>query len=57
MIFYLFDYEEYTKGKGNLYTDYFSDVPGPLAMKEKDLLNCLMNIDTITSDLTYKKKY
>jgi len=57
MIFYLFDYEEYTKGKDNLYTDYFSDVPGPLAMKEEDLLNCLMNIDTITSDLTYKKKY
>jgi CDP-glycerol glycerophosphotransferase (TagB/SpsB family) len=57
MIFYLFDYDEYSKNKGRLYTDYFNEVPGLLAMKEIELLNLLMNIDTVTSDVKYKEKY
>ena len=57
MIFYLFDYDEYSKNKGRLYTDFFNEVPGLLAMKEKDLLNYLMNIDAITSVANYKEKY
>ena len=56
IIFYPFDYEEYTKIYP-LYTDYFNELPGPFAKDEEELLNCLRNIDSITSNSKYKVKY
>lgn len=56
IIFYPYDYDEYTKiRKWDI--DYYSIVPGPFAKNEEELLECLKSIETIFRGTAYKEKY
>ena len=56
IIFYPYDFEKYCKTR-ELKIDYFNELPGPFAMTEDGLLDCLENIDKITRTNEYQKKY
>lgn len=56
IIFYPYDFEKYCETR-ELDMDYFSDLPGPFALTEDDLLAHIENIDKITRAEEYQKKY
>jgi CDP-glycerol glycerophosphotransferase (TagB/SpsB family) len=64
MIFYPYDFEEYTENSRNLFCDYFNDLTGPFAKNEDELLKLINSSQNDFSSKeflekfeTFKKKY
>lgn len=43
-VFYIYDYETYVKERGGFYLDFKTDLPGPVAFSEEELLKALYNL-------------
>jgi len=56
IIFYPFDYKEYSQERG-FYYDYYSVLPGPFAENEKELIKLIKKVDKWSKEKEYKKRY
>jgi len=57
IIFYPYDYKEYSSKSRKLSLDYFQDLPGPFAYDENKLLELIKNSDNWFANKKYKTKY
>jgi len=56
IIFYPYDFKEYNASRG-MEMNYFDELPGPFARNEKELMECLVNIEKVVSSDNYQNKY
>lgn len=54
IVFYPYDYDEYTAYRGQFYLDYKKDLPGPIAYNIDELYEYIKNIDKVKEE--YKEK-
>ena len=57
IIFYPYDYEEYVKNCRGLNFDYFTDLPGPFARNEVDLLELIRTVADWSVAKDYVERY
>ena len=57
IIFYAYDLIEYKKYCRDMYYDYESEIQGPIATTEEELLTLLKSIEEWSCDSTYLQKY
>ena len=56
IIFYSYDYEEYSKKSRKIIIDYFNEIPGPFVKNEKELVKLIKNTNKWFKNKKYKKK-
>jgi CDP-glycerol glycerophosphotransferase len=57
IIFYPYDYDDYTQGGIGLYFDYYKKLPGPFAKTQQELLELMKNAETWSADEDYLRRY
>ncbi len=57
IILYSFDYDHYLKNCRGLYYNYYTELVGPFAKTESELLNLISTIDIWSKNKNYLKKY
>lgn len=57
IIFYPYDFEEYTENSRDLFCDYFNDLIGPFAKNEDDLLKLINSSQKDFANEEYRKKF
>lgn len=57
IIFYPYDYTEYSMKSRKMGINYYEDLPGPFAKNESELLDLLKKTERWFSDINYIKKY